>query len=83
MTNILDTETREIDQLAHRLIVTGYLPPPFRVDPYDGRPVWSFDELALLFDRRPDELVEVLQEHGPVFLQSDKGVPSSWRRFME
>ena len=76
-----DAETREIDQLAHRLVITGYRPEPFSVDAHDGRPLWSFEEMALLFDRRPDELVDLLHTLGPVHL--DRGVPSSWHKLME
>jgi hypothetical protein len=75
--------TASIHIEAQRLIVDGYLPPPFSVDPHDGRPVWSFTELAVMFDRRPDELISLLIEAGPVHLAGDKGIPSSWRMLIE
>jgi hypothetical protein len=75
--------TASIHIEAQRLIVDGYLPPPFSVDPHDGRPVWSFTELAVMFDRRPDELISLLIEAGPVHLQGDRGIPSSWRMLIE
>ena len=78
-----DHPTPPIHQEARRLIVQGYLPLPFSIDPHDGRPVWSFTELALLFDRRPDELVSLLIQAGPVHLVGDRGVPSSWRALIE
>ena len=83
MTLTTDSQTPEIHLQAQRLIVDGYLPPPFNVDPFDGRPLWSFTELALLFDRRPDELVELLLDRGPVHLQGDRGIPSSWKAVVE
>jgi hypothetical protein len=76
-------ETPAVHKTAQRLIVSGHLPPPFNVDPHDGRPVWSFIELSLMFDRRPDQLVELLLDRGPVHLQGDKGIPSSWRMLIE
>ena len=76
-------ETPEIHVTAQQLIVSGHLPPPFNVDAHDGRPVWSFIELALMFDRRPDELVDLLLDRGPVHLAGDKGIPSSWRLLVE
>ena len=75
----MDAEPRPIDLTAHRLVVGGYLPQPFICDAHDQRPLWSFTELASLFDRRPDELVDILLERGPVHLESDKGIPSSWQ----
>jgi hypothetical protein len=75
--------TASIHIEAQRLIVDGYLPPPFSVDPHDGRPVWSFTELAVMFDRRPDELISLLIKAGPVHLAGDKGIPSSWRMLIE
>ena len=72
-----------IHETAQKLIVSGYLPPPFSIDPLDGRPVWSFTELAAMFNRRPDELVDLLIDAGPVHLAADKGVPSSWRALIE
>jgi hypothetical protein len=78
-----DIKTPEIHLQAQKLIVEGYLPPPFSVDPFDGRPVWSFTELALLFDRRPDELISLLIQAGPVHLAGDRGIPSSWRMLVE
>jgi hypothetical protein len=68
---------------AQRLVVAGYLPPPFTICPHDSRPLWSIVELALLFDRRPDELVDLLLDRGPVHLQGDRGIPSSWRMLVE
>ena len=79
----MDVEAPPIHQEARQLIVSGHLPLPFSIDPHDGRPVWSFTELALLFDRRPDELVSLLIEAGPVHLAGDRGVPSSWRMLVE
>ena len=78
-----DIQTPEIHVQAQRLIVQGYLPPPFSVDPFDGRPVWSFTEIATMLDQRPDELVELLLANGPVHLAGDRGVPSSWRMLIE
>ncbi len=78
-----DIQTPEIHLQAQRLIVDGYLPPPFSVDPHDGRPVWSFTELAVMFDRRPDELIDLLIQAGPVHQVADRGVPSSWRALIE
>jgi hypothetical protein len=82
-TAMTDNEMPAIHASAHRLIVSGHLPPPFNVDAHDGRPVWSFIELALMFDRRPDELVDLLLDRGPVHLAGDKGIPSSWRLLIE
>jgi hypothetical protein len=76
-------ETPEIHVTAQRLIVSGHLPEPFQIDPHDMRPLWDFIGLALLFDRRPDELVELLLARGPVHLAGDKGIPSSWRMLIE
>lgn len=73
----------DIHTTAQQLIVSGHLPPPFSIDPHDGRPVWSFIELALMFDKRPDQLVALLHEIGPVYLESDRGIPSSWRMLVE
>jgi hypothetical protein len=75
--------TASIHIEAQRLVVAGYLPPPFTICPHDSRPLWSIVELALLFDRRPDELVELLLERGPVHLAGDKGIPSSWKALVE
>jgi hypothetical protein len=33
--------------------------------------LWSIVELALMFDRRPDELISLLIEAGPVHLAGD------------
>jgi hypothetical protein len=68
---------------AQRLVVAGYLPPPFTICPHDSRPLWSIVELALLFDRRPDELVDLLLDRGPVHLAGDRGIPSSWKALVE
>ncbi|MCF7967964.1 MAG: hypothetical protein K9K68_02230 [Methylococcaceae bacterium] len=78
-----DHPTPPIHLQAQKLVVEGYLPPPFSVDPHDGRPVWSFTELAVMFDRRPDELISLLIKAGPVHLAADRGVPSSWRALIE
>ena len=72
-----------VHELAQGLIVQGYLPAPFTVCPHDMRPLWSFNEIAQLFDKRPDELIELLVEAGPVHLQGDKGIPSSWKMLVE
>ena len=79
----VDAETPPIHQEAQRLIVTGHLPAPFTVCPHDMRPLWSFNEIAQLFDKRPDELISLLIQAGPVHLQADRGVPSSWRMMIE
>ena len=79
----VDVETPPIHQEARQLIVSGHLPLPFSIDAHDGRPVWSFTELALLFDRRPDELIDLLIQAGPVHLSGDRGIPSSWKMFIE
>jgi hypothetical protein len=76
-------QTAPIHLEAQRLVVGGFLPPPFNVDAFDGRPLWSFVELSMLFDRRPDELVDLLLERGPVHLAGDRGIPSSWRALVE
>ena len=78
----MDAETPPIHQEAQRLIVTGHLPAPFTVCPHDMRPLWSFNEIAQLFDKRPDELISLLIEAGPVHLQAHRGIPSSWQRFL-
>jgi hypothetical protein len=78
-----EVQIAPIHQKAQQLVVEGFLPPPFNVDAHDGRPVWSFIELALMFDRRPDELIDLLLERGPVHLAGDKGIPSSWRLLVE
>ncbi len=78
-----DVDMPAVHLEAQRLIVEGFLPPPFSLDPHDGRPVWSFTELALLFDRRPDELIDLLIQAGSVHLAGDRGIPSSWRMFVE
>lgn len=75
--------TPTIHETAQKLIVSGYLPPPFSIDAHDCRPVWSFTELALLFDRRPDQLIDLLIETGPAHLPADRGVPSSWKALIE
>jgi hypothetical protein len=75
--------TAPIHLEAQRLVVAGYLPPPFTICPHDSRPLWSIIELALMFDRRPDELVDLLLDRGPVHLQGDRGIPSSWRALVE
>ena len=79
----MDFETPPIHQEARQLIVSGHLPLPFSIDPHDGRPVWSFTELAVMFDRRPDELIDLLIQAGPVHLSGDRGIPSSWKMFIE
>ena len=76
--NVIDAETPEIHKDAQRLIVGGYLPEPFSIDPHDGRPVWDFIGIAALFDRNPHELMEILVSRGPVHLAQDRGIPSSW-----
>ncbi len=78
-----DHPTPAIHQEAQKLVVTGHLPPPFTICPHDARPLWSIVELALMFDRRPDELISLLIEAGPVHLQGDRGIPSSWRMLLE
>lgn len=72
-----DVETREVDRVAQKLIVGGYLPEPFSIDPHDGRPVWDFAGIAALFNRKPDEVVKLLLANGPVH-QHGQGIPSSW-----
>lgn len=78
-----DVETRPIDKKAMELIVSGYLPAPFNVDPHDSRPLWDIAGIALLLDRRPDQLVQLLVEAGPAHLPADRGVPSSWKALIE
>ena len=80
---IEEVPTAPIHIEAQRLVVMGYLPPPFTICPHDSRPLWSIIELALMFDRRPDELVDLLLDRGPVHLAGDRGVPSSWRMLVE
>ena len=77
--NIEDAVTREIDQTAHQLVIRGFLPAPYQIDPYDSRPLWDFSGLAQLFDRPPHELIELLLQNGPAHLESDRGIPSSWQ----
>ena len=76
--NVEDAVTREIDQAAHRLVIQGFLPEPYQIDPHDSRPLWDFAGLAQLFDKPPHELVELLVRNGPVHLAQDRGIPSSW-----
>lgn len=76
-------EMDEIHKTAQRLIVGGYLPEPYQIDPHDSRPLWDFVGLAVLFDMRPTELVEVLVSRGPVHLAGDRGIPSSWKALVE
>ena len=78
-----ETDTPEIHKRAQELVVSGYLPLPFQIDAHDQRPLWDFYGLAALLDRRPDELIELLRENGPVFSTADRGVPSSWRMLFE
>lgn len=75
---VQDAKTRPIDLTAHRLVVGGYLPEPFQIDPHDQRPLWDFTGLALLLDQRPHELVKLLLANGPAHLAADRGIPSSW-----
>ena len=74
-----DVETREVDRIAHRLVVQGFLPAPFTCDAHDQRPLWDFTGLSELLDQRPDQLVQLLVRNGPVHLEADKGIPSSWQ----
>ena len=78
-----EVQIAPIHQKAQQLVVEGYLPPPFTICPHDSRPLWSIVELALLFDRRPDELVDLLIQAGPVHLAGDRGIPSSWRMLID
>jgi len=82
-TAMTDNEMPAIHASAHRLIVSGHLPPPFTICPHDSRPMWSIVEMAMLFDMRPDALISILLERGPVHLQGDRGIPSSWRMLIE
>lgn len=82
MTGAQNVETRPVDRAAQRLIVTGHLPPPFSIDAHDGRPVWDIAGISALFDRRPDELLELLLANGPAHLPK-QGIPSSWRALVE
>lgn len=75
-------EATPIDRAAHRLIVEGFLPAPYQIDPHDQRPLWDFVGLAELLDQRPDELVQLLVESGPAHLPK-QGIPSSWRALIE
>ena len=77
-----DIQTPEIHLQAQRLIVAGYLPPPFTICPHDSRPLWDFAGLADLLNQRPDQLVELLQANGPAYLPV-AGIPSSWRMLIE
>ena len=79
---VVDVVTPEIHQEAQRLIVTGHLPEPFNVDPYDGRPLWDYIGLCVLLNQRPDELSRLLQANGPAYLPG-VGIPSSWRSWIE
>ena len=80
---VQDVETPPIHLEAQRLVVGGFLPAPFTVCPHDMRPLWDITGIALLLDRRPDQLVQLLVEAGPVHLAADRGVPSSWRSLIE
>lgn len=79
----MDVETRPIDKQAMELILFGYLPAPFNVDPHDSRPLWDICGIAALLDQRPDALVELLIAAGPAHLPADRGVPSSWKALIE
>ena len=82
MTGAQNVEIRAIDRAAQKLIVTGYLPPAFTIDPYDSRPLWDISGISALFDRRPDELLELLLANGPAHLPK-RDIPSSWRALVE
>ena len=71
-----------VHQVAQTMIVEGYLPAPYQIDPHDMRPLWDFTGLALMLDQRPDQLVELLKENGPVHLRGT-GIPSSWQLLLE
>ena len=75
-------EATPIDRAAQRLIVEGYLPAPYQIDPHDQRPLWDINGISALFDRRPDELLELLLAIGPAHLPK-RDVPSSWRALIE
>ena len=78
----MDVETPEIHQEAQRLIVTGHLPEPFNVDPYDGRPLWDYIGLCVLLNQRPAQLTQLLLDNGPAY-QPGAGIPSSWKALIE
>jgi hypothetical protein len=75
-------EIRPIDAEARQLIVGGYLPESYTIDPHDGRPLWDFGGLCTLLNQRPAQLVEVLTANGAVYGRG-VGIPSSWRMFVE
>jgi hypothetical protein len=79
---IEEVPTAPIHIEAQRLVVMGYLPPPFTICPHDSRPLWDFAGLADLLNQRPDQLVELLQANGPAYLPV-AGIPSSWRMLIE
>lgn len=78
-----EAELPAIHKRAQELVVSGYLPMPYQIDAHDQRPLWSFNELAQLFDRRPDELIDLLIQAGPVHGTGDRGIPSSWKMLVE
>ena len=79
----VEEPVESVHEIAQRLVVNGYLPLPFQVYVHDQRPLWDLVGIAQLFDRRPDELISLLIEAGPVHLAADRGVPSSWRSLIE
>lgn len=71
-----------VHETAQALIVGGYLPEAFSIDPHDGRPVWDFHGICALLNQRPGQLVEVLKGNGPVYTPG-VGIPSSWKSLIE
>ena len=75
-------KTANLNETAQALIVGGFLPAAFSIDPYDGRPVWDFNGLCALLNQRPGQLVELLKANGPAYLPG-AGIPSSWKALVE
>jgi hypothetical protein len=78
-----EAELPAIHKRAQELVVSGHLPLPYQVDAHDMRPLWDITGLAQLLDRRPDQLIDLLIQAGPVHLAGDRGIPSSWRMLVE
>jgi hypothetical protein len=78
-----DHPIQAIHQEAQKLVISGHLPAPYIVSNFDGRPLWDFIGIAEMLDTRPDQLIDLLLDRGPVHLQGDRGIPSSWRALIE
>ena len=77
-----ETPRVDVHDIARSLITQGFLPECFSIDAHDSRPVWDFYGLCALLNQRPNQLVEILKQNGPVY-DRHAGIPSSWKMLLE